>query len=77
MREAEYFRWWVTAPGRRRPYLTSFVMDAKTAQQQYPGAKPEPTSRVVRDEPETEQERAAAMYHYQSAGHDSVKPPLR
>jgi hypothetical protein len=50
-------------------------MDAETAQQQYPGAQPEPTSRVVRDEPETEQERTAAMYLYQSAGHDSVQPP--
>jgi hypothetical protein len=27
MKEVEYFRWWVTAPGRRRPYLTSFPMD--------------------------------------------------
>jgi hypothetical protein len=77
MRETEYFRWWVTAPGRRRPYLTSFVMDAKTAQEQYPGAKAESPSRIVRQEPETEEERTAAMYLYQSAGHDSVKPPAK
>jgi hypothetical protein len=32
-------------------------------------------SRVVREEPETERERAGAMYRYQSAGHDSVQPP--
>lgn len=77
MREVEYFRWWVTAPGRKRPYLTAYVMDAQTAQKQHPGARPEPSSRVARTEPETEQERAAAMYRYQSAGHDSVQPPAK
>ncbi len=75
MKDVEYFRWWVTAPGRRRPYLTSFIMDAQQALATYPGARPEPSTRVVRHVPETEAEGAAAMFHYPSTGHDSVKPP--
>jgi hypothetical protein len=77
MRQVEYFRWWVTAPGRRRPYLTSFPMDAETAARQYPGAKPELATRQMRDLPETAEEQLTAMYRYQSAGHDSVKPPAK
>jgi hypothetical protein len=68
MQEVELFRWWVTAPGRRRPYLTSFLMDAATAQATYPGARPDPSTRIVRLVPNTEAERAEAHYHYPSAG---------
>lgn len=75
MKLVQFHRYWVTAPGRKREYLTSFVMDAETAEKQYPGARAEPSSRVERMEPETEQERLKLMYRYQSAGHDSVKPP--
>lgn len=74
MRQVEYFRWWVTAPGRPRPYLTRFPMTAADAAR-YPGARPELSTREVRELPETDEERAASHYHYQSAGRDSVKPP--
>jgi hypothetical protein len=76
MKQVEYFRWWVTAPGRRKPYLTAFPMDADTAAAQYPGAKPDPSTRQVRRVPDTDAEKLQAMMHYQSAGHDSVKPPV-
>lgn len=74
MRTVEYHRYWVTAPGRKRPYLTSFPLSAEEAVR-YPGARPEPSTRQVRQEPETDEERGAAMYFYQSAGRDSVQPP--
>lgn len=77
MRTVEYFRWWVTAPGRKRPYLTNFPMPADQALAQYPGAKPEPSTRELRQVPETDQEQRESMYRYQSAGHDSVKPPRK
>jgi hypothetical protein len=73
MRRVEFFRWWVTAPGRKRPYLTSFPMDAQTAASQYPGARPEPTTREVRQVPETEAERDAHAPHRQSAGRDGTR----
>lgn len=75
MLQVEYFRWWVTAPGRRRPYLTSFLMPAEQALATYPGARPEPSTREIRQVPDTEAERSTAMFQYQSAGHDAVKPP--
>lgn len=75
MRQVEYFRWWITAPGRKKAYLTSFHMDAETAQQRHPAARPEPSTRVLREVPETPAEEAAALARYQSAGHDGVKPP--
>jgi thiamine pyrophosphate-dependent acetolactate synthase large subunit-like protein len=75
VKQVEYFRWWVTAPGRPRPYLTSFPMDAQEAAANYPGARPEPSTREVRQLPDTDAEQNEAMYQYQSAGHDSVKPP--
>jgi hypothetical protein len=75
MREVEYFRWWVTAPGRPRPYRTRFPMDAQEAAARYPGATPDLSTREVRQLPETDAEMRAAQFHYQSAGLDSVKPP--
>lgn len=75
MRLVEHFRWWVKAPGRKREHLTSFPMSAEEAQRIYPGARPEPSTLTVQELPETEAEERAALYRYQSAGHDSVKPP--
>lgn len=76
MRTVHYHRYWVTAPGRKREYLTGFHMSAEEAAKHYPaGARPEPSSLEVREEPETEEERMQMMYMVQSAGHDSVKPP--
>lgn len=77
MREVEYFRWWVTAPGRKRPYLTSFPMTAEDAAKCYTSARPEISTRELRSLPETAEERGTAMFHYQAAGHDSVRPPAR
>lgn len=71
MQTVEYFRWWVSSPGCKRPYLTSFVMSAEEAQR-YPGARPEPSTRIVRQVPETEEERLAAQFHYPSAGRDKT-----
>lgn len=36
-----------------------------------------PGSVEVRQVPETDEERASAMVHYQSAGMDSVQPPRK
>jgi hypothetical protein len=70
MRTVPYYRFWVTAPGRPRPYLTSFPMSEEDAAVRYPGARPEPTTREVRELPETEDERMALLYRSQSAGRD-------
>ena len=59
MREVEYFRWWVRAPGRKRAHLTDFLMDAETAKSTYPGARPDPTSRTIRRVPQQEADRSA------------------
>ena len=48
MKEVEYFRWWVTVPRRKRPYLTDFLMNAEEAARHYPGARPEPATRELR-----------------------------
>jgi hypothetical protein len=48
MKEIEYFRWWVTVPRRKRPYLTDFLMNAEEAARHYPGARPEPATRELR-----------------------------
>jgi hypothetical protein len=75
MKQVELFRWWVRAPGRKRAHLTDFLMDAAAANAEFPGARPDPTSRTVRNVPETDAEQSAASIHPASAGHDSVKPP--
>lgn len=76
MRSVTYYRYWVTAPGRKREYLTSFPMTAEDAAS-YPSARPEPSSREVREVPETPEEQAQAHYNYQSAGQEAVRPPAR
>ena len=67
MRQVECHRYWVTLPGRRLAFLTDFVMDAETAKRDYPGATPEASSRVVCEEPETEEERIEWLLRHQSA----------
>lgn len=58
MRQVEYHRWYL--PGRTprsKPYLSSWKMTAEEAAQR--GAiRPEPTSREVREIPETPEEEA-------------------
>jgi len=61
MRRVEFHRYWVALPGRKVAFLTDFVMDAETAERDYPGATPEASSRVVCEEPETEEERIERM----------------
>lgn len=46
-------------------------MTAEHAASQYPTARPEPSTRELREIPETDAERAALPL--QSAGHDGVK----
>jgi hypothetical protein len=78
MRHTEEFRWKVPALGQRRSYLSTVHLTREEALKQYgPAATPDPATRRERVEPETEAERLNAMYHYQSAGHDSVKPPRK
>ena len=64
MRQVEFHRYWVRSPGLDTPSLTDFVMDAETAAREYPGATPEASSRVVWEEPETEEERIEWMAHH-------------
>jgi hypothetical protein len=42
----ETFRFWVTVPGRTRPYLTG-PMTAREAMRKHPGSVPEPLTRRV------------------------------
>jgi hypothetical protein len=74
MREVEYFRWWVRAPGRKRAHLTDFLMDAATASAKYPGARPDPTSRTIRRVPLAEAD-AAPHSSGQPAGGDGLEAP--
>ena len=64
MRQVEFHRYWVRSSGLDTPSLTDFVMDAETAAREYPGATPEASSRVVWEEPETEEERIEWMAHH-------------
>ena len=77
MRQVEFHRYWVTPPGRKISYLTDFVMDRETAEREYPGATPEASSRVVCEEPETEEERIEWMSRHHSAGHYVFETPSR
>jgi hypothetical protein len=74
MREVEYFRWWVRAPGRKRAHLTDFLMDAETAKTTYPGARPDPTSRTIRRVPQKEADRTG-QFDGQPTGLDGVNAP--
>jgi hypothetical protein len=67
MKQVELFRWWVRAPGRKRAHLTDFLMDAATANAQYPGARPDPTSRVVRTVREGDSEQKATVLQHPPA----------
>jgi hypothetical protein len=69
MRQVELHRYWVTPCGEKVAYLTEFVMDRETAEREYPGAIPEASSRVVCEEPETEEERVEWMSRHHSAVH--------
>jgi hypothetical protein len=69
MKQVELYRWWVRGPGRKRAHLTNFLMDAKTAEATHPGARADPTSRTLRQVPETDAEAAAR----QSVGQDGVQ----
>lgn len=75
MRQVEFHRYWVSTNGRTALHLTDFVMDAETAERMYPGAIPEPSSRVVLEEPETEEERIERMSQSQPAKRHPGKPP--
>lgn len=80
MRRVEYHRYWLPPrPGsgpRAKPYLSSWPMDAEAAAK-LGAIRPEPSTREVRELPETEAERARSMAHYQGAGRDGAKPPPR
>jgi hypothetical protein len=68
MREVELFRWWVTARKGQREYLTRYHLEEADARARYLSARPELSSRVVRQVPETDEERLAAIANYPSAG---------
>ena len=75
MRQVELHRYWVTPGAQEAPYLTEFVMDRETAEREYPGAVAETSSRVVCEEPETEEECVEWIARYHSAGHYTFEPP--
>lgn len=59
---------------KARPYVSSWKMSP--AQAAGVGALyPVPGSTEFRDVPESEEEKAAALANYQSAGRDGAKPP--
>jgi hypothetical protein len=68
MSEIEVFRWWVTSRAGQREYLTRYLLDEATAQRTYLTARPELSTRQVRQVPDTEEEKLAARYKHPSAG---------
>lgn len=58
MKEVEFHRYWLPPPpGRKSPYLSSFVMTSEDAAKR--GAlRPEPSTRIVRQVAETPEEEA-------------------
>ncbi len=78
MREVEFFKWWLPPPpGRKQPYLSSWVMTAQDAAQR--GAlRPEPSTRVVRQMAESPQEVRQVLELSDTSKHGSGwngKPP--
>jgi hypothetical protein len=61
MKQVETFRWYLPNPNPRgKPYLSRWHMSAQDAAAR--GAlRPEPTSRIVREVPDTDDERRAAQ----------------
>ena len=58
MKEVEFFQWWIPPnPWSKKPYLSSYKMDRKVAEERYPGATPYLVTREVRNIPETPEER--------------------
>jgi hypothetical protein len=68
MRDEEVFRWWVTVRPGQREYLTRYLLDESTARRTYLTARPEPSTRQVRQVPDTEEERRTAQFKHPSAG---------
>jgi hypothetical protein len=68
MREEEVFRWWVTSRAGQREYLTRYLLDEATARKTYLTARPELSTRQVRQVPDTEEERREAQFKHPSAG---------
>lgn len=61
-------------PGGKHPHVSSWKMTAEEAAA-LRAFSIVPNSTEWREVPETDQEKLRATMHYQSAGHDSVKPP--
>ena len=56
MKETEFYRWWVPDAWSGKLGLTRYKMTVADAQERFPGCKPDPQSREVRDLPETREE---------------------
>jgi len=74
----DYFRWFLPPrPGagpRAKPYLSGFKMNA--AEAAAVGAlRPDPSSRELRELPDSPDKQQRTQTFYPSAGHDGVKPP--
>jgi hypothetical protein len=68
MRNEEVFRWWVTSRAGQREYLTRYLLDEVTARKTYLTARPELSTRQVRQVPVTDEEKLAARFKHPSAG---------
>jgi hypothetical protein len=75
MRRVEYALWYLPPRSpRAKPYKSAWKMTAEEAAAK--GAVGQvPGSVEIRLLPETDGEKLRATMHYQSAGHDAVKPP--
>lgn len=74
MTVVEVYRWRVPARGRRRGYLSAVHLTREEALREYgPDAQPDPSTRRERQVLETDAERRAAMFRYQSAGFDGPR----
>lgn len=75
MKEVTYALYWLPPRNpRAKPYRSAWKMNAAEAAALGAIERVE-ASVEVREIPETDAEQLHAKMHYQSAGHDGVKPP--
>jgi hypothetical protein len=57
VKQVEFFRFWLPPNAwNKKPYLSTYRMTVEEAAQRFPGAKPDPLTREVRNCPETPEE---------------------
>lgn len=74
MKRVAYSTFMLPSPGGKRPHVSRYKMTNEEAARA--GAVSiVPGTTEWREIPDTPEEQARAMAHYQSAGRDSVQPP--